>query len=120
MRPQVALCIALALAWLAACAEPPATDPIARGRQVYRQLDCGRCHHIAGSGGRLAPELTHIGTVAQTQRPSYTAEEYIRESILEPGRYVVPGYGDVMPRGLALRLSERDLDALVRYLASLR
>lgn len=120
MRPRVAICIGLALASLAACAEPPATDPIARGRQVYRQLDCGRCHHIEGSGGRLAPELTHIGTVAETRRAGYAADDYIRESILEPGRYVVPGYGDVMPRGLALRLSERDLEALVRYLASLR
>jgi len=118
MRPQVLLCIALAL--IVACAEPPATDPVQRGRQVYRQLECGRCHHIEGSGGRLGPELTRIGAVAETRRPEHTAEEYIRESILDPGRYVVPGYNDVMPRGLGLRLSERDLDALVRYLASLR
>lgn len=119
MRPHLLACIALALA--AACAaEPPATDPIERGRQVYRQLDCGRCHHIAGSGGRVGPELTEIGAIAETRREGYTAEGYIRESIVEPGRYVVPGFNDVMPRGLARGLSDRDLDALVEYLGSLR
>lgn len=119
MRPHLLACIALALA-VACASEPPATDPIARGRQVYRQLDCARCHQIDGSGGRIGPELTRIGELAEDRRAGYTAEDYIRESIVDPGRYVVPGFNDVMPRGMASRLSERDLDALVRYLASLR
>lgn len=102
-----------------ACGEPPATEPVARGRQIYRALDCGRCHHIAGEGGRIGPELTHIGTLAAERRPG-AAGEYLLESVVEPGSYIVPGYRDTMPRGLTIGLSAADLDALVAYLAAQR
>jgi hypothetical protein len=49
-----------------------------------------------------------------------TAEDYLRQSVLDPGAYVVPGYPDSMPRGLGRDLSPTDLDALVTYLASLK
>ena len=117
MRPLLAACSLVVALALVACEEPAATEPVARGRQVYRKLDCGRCHVIDGSGGRLGPDLGRIGSVADSRRPG-AAEEYIQESITTPGAYVVPGYNDVMPRGLARGLSESDLEALVRYLAS--
>jgi mono/diheme cytochrome c family protein len=120
MRRVLALCVALAALTVIACDEPPASEPYARGRQLYRQLDCGRCHVVDGEGGRLGPELSHIGAVAGDREPGASAEDYIRESILSPGSYVVPGYNDVMPRGLARRLSQGELDALVLYLVSHR
>jgi hypothetical protein len=49
-----------------------------------------------------------------------SAEEYIRQSILDPGAFVVPGYQDSMPRDLGRDLSPTDLDALVAYLLSLK
>ncbi len=114
------LTLALA-ALIAACApEPPATETVARGRQVYRQLGCASCHEPNLFGQRLGPPLDHVGTVAAERRPGMTAEAYLRESILDPGAYVVPGYQDTMPRGLGRDLSPTDLDALVAYLASLR
>jgi cytochrome c553 len=116
----LALCVSLAAIVAIACEEPPATEPYARGRQLYRQLDCGRCHVIDGDGGRLGPDLSHIGTTGATRDAAVSAEDYIRASILTPGAYVVPGYNDVMPRGLARRLSDSDLDALVLYLSSHR
>lgn len=119
MRPLIALCAAIGLV-LAACEEPPATEPLARGRQLYRKLDCGRCHQIEGQGGQLGPDLRRVGTVAATRRPGVTADDYIREAITDPGAYIVPGFNDVMPRGLARGLSSRDLDALVLYLSSHR
>jgi len=118
MRLLLFACIALSLA--VACAEPPASEPVARGRQVYRALDCGRCHQIAGEGALFGPELTHVGTVAGTREPGVSAETYLRESIVSPSAYVVPGYPDVMPHGFQLGLSQADLDALVTYLTSLR
>jgi hypothetical protein len=117
---RLLLCACTALFVAVACVEPPATEPVARGRQVYRALDCGRCHQIVGEGARSAPELTHIGTVAATRVPGVAAEAYIRESIVSPSSYIVPGYPDVMPHGLQLTLSPADLDALVIYLTSLR
>jgi len=106
---------------LASCAaEPPATDPVARGRQVYRALNCGSCHEPNLFGQRIGPPLDHVGSVAATRRPGMSAEDYLRESIIDPGTYVVPGYTDSMPRGLERSLSQEDLDALIAYLVSLR
>lgn len=116
MRRLFALCAALAVLSTVACEEPPAQEPVARGRQIYRKLDCGRCHVIDGEGGRIGPELTHIGTAAAERAPGVGPDDYLRESVLSPGAYVVPGYNDVMPRGLARDLSPADLEALVRYL----
>ena len=120
MRRHVLRCIAIVAALgLVACAEPPATEPVARGRQLYRALDCGRCHHIAGDGGRLGPELTRAGAVAEERRPG-GAREYLRQALVEPGAYIVPGERDTMPRGLVTGLSGSDLEALLAYLLSLR
>ena len=103
-----------------ACAEPRATDPIQRGRQVYRERNCASCHQIGTDGGTIGPPLTHIGTVAETRESDVRADDYIRRSILDPGAYVVPGYPDTMSRGLARGLSQEDFDDLVRYLLTLR
>jgi mono/diheme cytochrome c family protein len=121
MMGRVLLSCSVALILLVACtAEPPASEPVARGRQVYQALRCGSCHEPNLFGQRVGPPLDHIGTVAATRRPGMSAEDYIRESILEPGAYVVPGYQDSMPRGLGRDLSPTDLDALVAYLGSLK
>ena len=103
-----------------ACAEPRATDPIERGRQVYREKNCASCHRIDNQGATIGPPLTHIGTVAATRTPGTSAEDYIRGSILDPGAYVVPGYPDTMSRGLYRGLDQEDFDDLVLFLLSLK
>lgn len=118
MRPATLLCAVIALS-LVACQEPPATEPVARGKQVYRQQGCAQCHQIDGSGGRLGPDLSHIATVAATRRPGMAAEEYLEESIAQPGAYIVPGFNDIMPRALDQGLSEFDRQSLIRYLMTL-
>jgi hypothetical protein len=46
--------------------------------------------------------------------------EYVIESILNPGIYVVPGYQDkVMPRWYGKKLSAAALEKIVAYLESL-
>ncbi len=124
MGRRVLACIALLLfVSVAACTtETPATDPAQRGRQVYRTLDCASCHEagLRNLFRRVGPPLDHIGTVAGERRPGLSAEDYIRQSLADPGIYVVPGYPDSMPRGLTKDLSPEDLAALIAYLASLR
>lgn len=115
MKRAFALCVLLAALTLT-CEEPPETEPLARGRQLYRKLDCARCHVIDGQGGQLGPDLSRIGDRAGSRAPGQSADEYIRRSIVSPGDLIVPGYNDVMPRGLARGLSEADLDALVLFL----
>ena len=119
--PAPAVALSLVAVFLLACAaEPPATEPVARGRQVYQALRCSSCHEPNLFGQRVGSPLDHIGTIAATRRPGMSAEDYVRESVLDPGAYVVPGYQDSMPRGLGRDLSPTDLDALVAYLASLK
>jgi cytochrome c553 len=123
MGRLLCLCSLVAVVLAAACApEPAATDPIARGRQVYRAVGCASCHE--GSLFNLfhpeAPPLNRAGRVAGERVPGTSAEDYLRRSVTDPGAFVVPGYPDSMPRGLARDLSPEDLAALVAYLASLR
>jgi cytochrome c551/c552 len=111
---------AVALALLLVGCEARASDPIERGKQVYRQKGCGSCHQVGSDGGTIGPPLTHIGTVAAARKPGADPADYIRESIVDPGAYIVPGYPDSMSRGLARGLSAEDLDDLVRYLLTLK
>ena len=60
-------------------------DP-ARGERVFRraELNCLKCHAIAGAGGLVGPEMTSIGASAPV--------DYLLESILEPNKTVKEGY----------------------------
>ena len=116
------LCSVATLVLAMACApEPIATDPVARGRQVYRALGCASCHEgsLFNLFRPVGPPLDEIGLVGRKRVAGMSAEEYIRQSITDPGTFVVPEYPDSMPRGLARDLSPEDLAALVAYLASL-
>ena len=114
------LALALAAVLLAGCAEPRATDPVQRGRQVYGEKNCASCHQIGSSGATTAPALTRIGSTAATRKPGTSAQDYLIEAIRDPGAYIVPGYPDTMPRGLDRGMTQEDLDDLVQYLLTLR
>ena len=66
-------------------AELPAADPV-RGEAVYRraELQCLKCHAIAGAGGLVGPEMTSLGGSAQP--------DYLLESLLVPNAKVKEGY----------------------------
>jgi hypothetical protein len=48
-----------------------------------------------------------------------SSEDYIRESIEQPGAFVVEGFSPVMPQ-LRGTMSDAEFQALVDYLASLQ
>lgn len=103
----------------------PAGDA-AKGREVYRALECGKCHAIEGerfppSGGdekNVGPALTGMGS----RHPA----EYFAESILAPNAVILAGPGftgpdgrSIMP-GYADSVSVTQLLDLVAFLTSLR
>jgi cytochrome c oxidase subunit 2 len=98
----------------------PPEDPALRGRQVIQNYICFNCHRLADLDwtGALAPPLD--GVASRTQRLSATGsatmEEYIHNSIRNPGAYVVPGYNNLMPPFTEEEMSEADLSAIVAYL----
>lgn len=93
-------------------------DPVARGQRVYLDNGCGGCHTIEGlSAGVVGPPLTLIGDVATTRIDGYSAEDYIRESILHPNAFVVEGFPEnVMPQTFGETIAEPALDDLITFL----
>ena len=107
--------------------------PLATGNEpidkLFVQSGCAVCHTIPGiapAKGRQGPRLV-LGTTGPLRLadPEYhgTAEsvrEYIQESVLNPGAYVVPGYSDrVMPRWYGKRLNAKSLDRIATYLENI-
>ena len=107
--------------------------PLATGHEpldkLFVQSGCAVCHTIPGieyAKGREGPKLVlGMNGPIRLADPNYkgTAEsvrEYIQESILTPGAYVVPGYFDrVMPRWYGKRLNAKALDRIITYLEQL-
>ena len=48
------------------------------------------------------------------------AEQYIRDSILNPGDYVVEGFPDAMQRNLGDRLTAEQLNDIIAFLLTLK
>ena len=82
-------------------APTPDAEQIAYGIEVYRSQYCGMCHTltVASTGGTFGPSHDGIGTIAEEriQAEAYTgkattAEDYLRESIVEPAIFRVPEF----------------------------
>src|SRR5438128_2983702 len=58
---------------------------------------CEICHKI-GQKGTRAPDLAGVGGRAATRKPGMSAKQYIIESLLDPGAYIVEGYPNIMPK----------------------
>ncbi|MCH8234971.1 MAG: cytochrome c oxidase subunit II, partial [Chloroflexi bacterium] len=50
--------------------------------------------------------------------PARTADQYIEQSIRDPGGFVVSGYNNLMPNAYG-RLPQDDVDDLIAYLKTL-
>jgi nitric oxide reductase subunit C len=107
-----------------------------RGGQLYATLPCASCHDISQPlpGGAVCPNLGNIATEAAriVRTPEYhgrarEAAGYLRESIVDPNAYLVPGERyrqadgqSVMPKDFATTLTPEQLDDLVAFLLTLR
>ena len=106
----------------------PATaeQPFAIGITVYRTNYCGVCHELpaAETRGTFGPSHAGMGATAAERLldPTYggtatTPAEYLAESILQPGAYLVPGYAtSAHPMPSFAHLPEADIAALVELL----
>ncbi|HTV64839.1 MAG TPA: cytochrome c oxidase subunit II [Bryocella sp.] len=91
----------------------------ASGAQTFTQLGCSGCHRsdIQGRGPSLAG-LFSKPVQLEDGRTVVADENYIRESILNPGVKVVAGFKPIMPSYQG-QVSEENLAALVAYIKSL-
>lgn len=102
---------------------------------AFQKGACGSCHTIAGipnAAGVIAPNLTDVNMMAEELLKSEaytgnatTAEEYIRESILDPNLFIAPDCPtgacapNVMPATLSDALTTDEIDSIVTYLNGL-
>jgi cytochrome c oxidase subunit 2 len=88
------------------------------GRKLFQQLQCISCH-TRGGRGPLLENLYRTDVQLEGGGTAYFDEDYIRESILYPGKKIVAGYRDVMPnyRG---QLKELELTQLIAFIRALR
>jgi len=103
-------------AWMSGSSNGPLS---ASGEKIFAELGCVTCHRTDTQG--RGPNLQGVfGKPVQLEdgRIVTADENYVRESILDPGAKVVKGFKPVMPTFQGL-VSEEQLNALVAYVKSL-
>jgi cytochrome c oxidase subunit 2 len=86
------------------------------GRQVFEHTACINCHTVSGTpaDGRFGPDLTHLmGRTTIAAGAAENTPENLRRWIQNPDA-IKPG--SLMP---AMKLSDADLDAVVKYMETL-
>jgi hypothetical protein len=108
-------------------AEPPSEDdPIAYGEYLFGTKACTTCHayEAAGSVANACPPLDGVLATASDRiadedydGTADSALAYLRESMLDPGAYILPEYREsgssIMPN---LALTESEVDSLIAFL----
>lgn len=96
-------------------------DPVAIGRVLMTQYGCTGCHTVEGvSTATTGPVLNGIATRGESQEGYASAEEYIRDSILNPSAVVVGDFNDgVMPANFSELISDENLGHIVAFLLTL-
>jgi cytochrome c oxidase subunit II len=91
----------------------------AAGEKIFAELGCPICHR-SDTRGRGPDLLGVFGKPVRLEdgRTVIADENYIRESILDPGAKVVQGFKPNMPTFQGL-VSEEQLNALIAYVKSL-
>ncbi|HVZ84048.1 MAG TPA: cytochrome c oxidase subunit II [Terracidiphilus sp.] len=105
-------------AWVADQQKTAVQDPaVAEGRAVFERNACANCHTISGTSGHgiFGPDLSHVASRATIASGSVTnTPENLRAFIDDPATFKP---GALMP---AMHLNNRDLDAVTKYLLTLR
>jgi mono/diheme cytochrome c family protein len=87
------------------------------GAAGFTSSGCGSCHTFkpAGSTGQIGPDLDNLA--ADAKKAGMPLDEYVKESIVDPDAYIVPGYQKgVMPTNFGDTLTDDAVQALVQYL----
>ena len=98
---------------------PASTGNAAAGKALFVSQGCSACHTFkpAGSTAQVGPDLDNLASDAQKAGRG-PLEQYVHESIVDPGAYVVPGFSNgVMPGNFA-SLGDEKIADLVAFLTS--
>lgn len=96
-------------------------EGISEGEQLFISKACGTCHTVEGldnASGLVGPRMNGIALRGSSRIDGYSSEDYIRESINDPGAFVVDGCGDLMIP-LASTMTDDEFEVLISYLLTL-
>jgi cytochrome c oxidase subunit 2 len=98
---------------------PAGESMTARGQNLFQNLACHTCHKSDGTGrGPVLDGIYGKLVTLQTGETVTVDDNYLRESILNPGAKVVAGYQPVMPMFQGL-INEDGLSQIIAYIRSL-
>jgi cytochrome c oxidase cbb3-type subunit 2 len=93
------------------------------GQALFTSQGCAACHSLKPDEKVVGPSLFGIGKTALTRikAPDYTGkatspETYLKESILLPSAYVVPGFPDAMLKDFGVKLNAQQLADIIAFL----
>lgn len=130
LSSKLILFMLVILLLLVACGDETSTETgqsaVQSGQELFQKdilaakAGCKTCHSLEPGVTIVGPSLAGIASRAGERVPGLTAEEYIRQSILEPNAHVVEGFvAGTMPQDWGDGLTAEQIDQLVAYLMTL-
>lgn len=90
--------------------------PEERGEQLFISIGCNACHSLDAGTTIVGPSLVGIADRAGTQT-SLSAVDYMRQSINDPGAFIVEGFTNSM---VVPKLPPDQVDDLIAYISTLK
>ena len=101
----------------------PSTGSSRSGEEIFEERvlgpnpGCITCHSMDPDTTLVGPSISGVGARAGARVAGLSAEEYLRQSILDPSAFVVGGFDDgKMPTDLGDVLTPAEVDAVVAHL----
>lgn len=102
-------------------------DAASAGKELFAQsvigtqAGCSTCHSLEEGVVIVGPSMAGIGSRAATQVAGTNAEDYLRQSILEPDAHLVEGFpAGTMPQVWGDELTEEQISNLIAYMLTLK
>lgn len=102
-------------------------DAVAAGEKLFKQTvtgaqaGCATCHSLDAGVVIVGPSMDGIGSRAGSTISGMSAEDYLKESIIEPDANLVAGFpAGTMPQVWEDELTGEQVDQLVAFMLSLK
>ena len=97
----------------------PAQGDPTRGKELFNKSvngaqPCVQCHNL-DTTNNVGPGLGDLPQTAGTRVSGETAREYVFNSIVQPSRYIVPGFSNAMYTQYAEKLMPQDIADLIAF-----
>ena len=109
-------------AWVQAQTSPISDDPAVRGEAWSQKFGCRACHSVDGRVG-VGPTWKGLfgSQAALTDGVTATVDnDYLIESIRQPGLKITAGFQNLMPANIATHLSDEQIQDIIAFIETLK